>query len=255
MKFTEKPFIAFLMLLLCLTGCRTVQRDTVIQYSSLPIVESGRITGENPLSELLKRGDFGIAYPDNMDGVIIILDGRPFHIADDGNVRDPENFTGIPLASVCNFMIDATVTLPENCSLTTLREILDSTVPDKNLFCAIQVKGRFHRVEANSPAGSISEKVKKDGWMPRIQRFPLKKVSGTLVGFRFPKLAEGIHQPGYRFGFIADNLMSGGLVDDFVLADGTAEIDICSSFSLEIPSADKTPAILPTEKDTEKENI
>ena len=211
----------------------------------MPIIESGRIKGETPLSELLKRGDFGLGHLNNMDGVLVILDGRPYNISEDGNVRIPKLFTGVPLASVCNFMIDTSITLPTNCSVATLREIIDTTIPDKNLFCAIKVHGRFHRVEANAPAASTVSDVQKNGWHPRVQRFPLKKVSGTLIGFRYPKLTDGVQAAGYRLAFLSDNLMAGGLVDDFVLADGTAEVDVCTTFSLELPPPEGAMVVLP----------
>ncbi len=239
------------ILLLCtltaaLSGCNTLQQDTIVQLSALPIIEQGRIDGEDSLADLLTRGNFGLGHLDKMNGVLVILNGRPYHIGDDGNVRDPEHYLGVPFASVCNFFIDTAIALPPNCSLTTLRELIDTAVPDKELFCAIKVTGRFHRVAAQAPAPTTREEITANGWKPRIQRFPLDKVSGTLVGFRFPESVAGLQRPGYHFAFLADNLMSGGLVEDFVLADGTAEVDVCTSYHLDFPAPEGPLVHLPT---------
>src|SRR5258707_3444303 len=53
-----------------------------------------------PFTELKKHGDFGLGTFDNLDGEMVMLDGKIFQITSDGKVTEVEEDTLTPFACV-----------------------------------------------------------------------------------------------------------------------------------------------------------
>jgi acetolactate decarboxylase len=65
--------------------------------------------------------------------------------------------------------------------------------------------------------------------------FDLRGVEGTLVGFRFPKVAEGVEVPGYHLHAITTDRSAGGHVLRCRLHRGTVRIGSLTDLHLELP--------------------
>ena len=58
----------------------------ITQVSVLNALMSGRYDGVMPIAELLRYGDFGLGTLDQLDGELIVLDGRAYQARGDGAV-------------------------------------------------------------------------------------------------------------------------------------------------------------------------
>lgn len=229
------------MLLLCalfLMGCAAPQRNTVTQISTIDAILAGAYDGCTSLRDLSRYGDFGIGTFDGLDGEMVLLDGRYYQVKADGRVLTPGGDVLTPFASVVSFESDHRVALPPAADYDTLKELVDGEVPNMNLFCAVKVTGTFAAVKTRSvPA-------QRKPYPPLVQVtrhqsvFELADVRGTIVGFRSPPYVKGINAPGYHLHFISRDGTAGGHLLDFVLTEGTVQIDRCTRFFMILPEGD-----------------
>ena len=93
------------------------------------------------LSEVLKHGNFGLGTFDDLDGEMVILDGRVYQISSDGHVAKVDSNTHTPFATVTFYTpihheeIDHE--MPYESFLTWLNRLFISP----NLFYAIRIEG------------------------------------------------------------------------------------------------------------------
>jgi len=211
------------------------QRDLITQTSTIDSLLAGLYDGDMTCRTLLKSGNFGIGTFDHLDGEMIVLNGHVYQVRADGKVYSPPLNLTTPFASVCFFSPDESIPLDRDLNFRALRQVLDSHLPNKNLFCAVKVTGTFALMHTRSvPA-------QEKPYLPLAQvtrnqpEFKMRNISGTIVGFRSPPYVKGIGVPGYHLHFISDDFRSGGHILGFEMAEGRAELDICSRFTLVLP--------------------
>ena len=59
---------------------------TLYQHGTLALLVPGLLKGTITMGELLKHGDTGIGTGEGLDGELIILDGKPYHVHATGDV-------------------------------------------------------------------------------------------------------------------------------------------------------------------------
>jgi acetolactate decarboxylase len=64
--------------------------------------------------------------------------------------------------------------------------------------------------------------------------FDLGQASGTMVGFWFPKYAEGINLPGYHFHFVGEDGSSGGHVLDCQVQQADIAVDVSDQLTVNL---------------------
>jgi acetolactate decarboxylase len=98
------------------------------------------------------------------------------------------------------------------------------------------VDGRFDYIKTRSvprqrkPYPPLAEVVKHQ------YTFEFHGVLGSLVGFRFPRYAQGLNVAVYHFHFITADRSAGGHVLKFQLARGELRIDREADLQFELPS-------------------
>ncbi|MCI5159839.1 MAG: acetolactate decarboxylase, partial [Candidatus Electrothrix sp. AUS1_2] len=117
--------------------------DTVVQVSLLDALLARKFDGCLPCRELLKYGNFGIGTYDQMDGEMIILDGKLYQGKADGKVSAPDPDNRTPFASICRFHPDQTWTLDASVDLDALKKTIDENAANQNVFVAVRVQGTF----------------------------------------------------------------------------------------------------------------
>ena len=223
-------FIAF-----GLCGCCGLTRNTITQVSTLDALLAGAYDGQISCKELLNRGDLGIGTFEGLDGEMVLLDGKVYQVKADGKVYHPQACLRSPFAAVVNFKPDTVFSLNEETDLEALEKIIDEKMNNKNIFCAIKIKGSFARMKTRSvpcqhkPYPPLTEVTKSQ------PVFDLQAVSGTIVGFRLPDYIKGINMPGYHFHFISDGAVSGGHVLGLELNNADVFIDNCNKLFLIVP--------------------
>lgn len=210
-------------------------RDTVTQVSTIDALLAGAYDGYLTLDALQDSGDFGIGTFDRLAGEMIVFDGTVYQARVDGTLATPPPSMKTPFAVVVPFEKDFSVALPRNLDYAAFKALLDRSIPNKNIFCAVKAHGRFSHVKVRSvpaqekPYPPLADAVKHQAV------FQLEDVSGTLVGFYSPAYVKGINVPGYHLHFISDSRTAGGHVLDFTSTDGIADIDMCHRFLMLLP--------------------
>ncbi len=224
-----------LFIFFSISACVQAPLNTVNQVSTIDALLAGSYEGQMSLEKLLTYGNFGIGTFENLDGEMVLLDGRVYQVKADGKVYRPPLDLSTPFASVVQFKADYSFPIDKEMDLKGLEKMIEDTIPNKNLFYAIKVKGIFQTMKTRSvpaqkkPYPPLAEVTKNQ------LIFSFETISGTVVGFRSPVFVKGVNVPGNHLHFISDDFKSGGHVLDFRLQKGIIEIDRCHQFFMILP--------------------
>jgi acetolactate decarboxylase len=247
---------AALFAALFLSGCAPRDsRDTLHQVSTFSCLLDGGYEGETDLGELRRHGDLGLGTFEDLDGEMVLLDGRPYQIKSDGRAYAVDNSVRTPFACVTFFDADETLALPEGTDYEAFRKLLDEKFPTARVPYAIRVTGTFKSVKTRSvpkqrkPYPRLAEVVKNQ------PTFELTDVAGTLVGFCLPKSMEGVNVPGCHLHFLSADRSAGGHVLAFAAREAKLELDDSPELKLVMPRRNApaaAPAVSPHGNEIER---
>jgi acetolactate decarboxylase len=218
---------------------------SLFQTSTIDALLEGKYDGDVSFAELEDRGDFGLGTLEALDGEMIALDGNFFQVKSDGRAYAIDGRARTPFAVVTFFEPNLSETLAP-MDFEAFREHLDLLVGGEASCYAVRVEGDFDYVKTRSvprqrkPYPPLAEVVEHQ------PTFELHDVAGSLVGFRFPRYAQGLNVAGYHFHFITADRSAGGHVLEFRLARGELRVDSEADLRLELPPGIDLPAPDPT---------
>lgn len=201
---------------------------------------SGYYEGTFPLSAVLKNGDFGLGTFNNLDGEMVVLEGKIYRAKPDGSaelVKDLSENT--PSAMVTYFNSELEVPF-ENLSTDSLKSWIAENLDTEKKMYALKVQGAFSELTARS-----QEKVTEQPFPPINEivddmiYHDLKDIQGTLVGFQLPPYLGNVNYPGLHFHFVSDRMnqsQNAGCAPRYVLNRGILEVMEMTSFSVDIPT-------------------
>ena len=219
----------------------------LFQTSTIDALLEGRYDGDVSFAELEEHGDFGLGTLEALDGEMVALDGSFYQVKADGRAYAIDGGTRTPFAVVTFFEPGLSQRLTGPMDLATFCTRLDLLVGGEASCYAVRVDGRFEYVKTRSvprqrrPYPPLAKVVEHQ------PTFELRDVSGSLVGFSFPRYAQGLNVAGYHFHFITADRSSGGHVLGFTLARGELAIDSEADLRLELPPGVGLPVPAPTE--------
>lgn len=198
----------------------------LFQHNSLAALMAGLYQGTMPLKQLLEHGDLGIGTLAQIDGELIILDGKAYQAIGTGakvEVVVLEGQETVPYAAVVKHQPVQNFSIDQALSATDLKEKLEAQFISRNLFHSLKIRGQFKnmhvRMIPKSPLGKSFAKIAQSQ-----PEFTKEDVSGTLLGFWTPELFHGLSVAGYHLHFLSDDKQFGGHVLDFQIVNGQAEI-------------------------------
>lgn len=243
MIFGKKRFHLTLLLALALTFLSAgttmgepLQEDVLFQASTLSALMSGLYDRAVGFEELEQHGDLGIGTFDGLDGEMVMLDGQAFKVRSDGKVLPVGKTAGTPFSSVTFFDEDQHSDLRHVDSYEVLRDTLSGLLPNRNLFYAFRIDGRFEYVKTRSVPGQEKPYPPLSEVTKHQPTFEFRNVQGTLVGFWCPDYVKGINVPGFHLHFISDDRTMGGHLLECRMREGTARIDHLNRFMLALPA-------------------
>jgi acetolactate decarboxylase len=208
---------------------------TLFQTSTIDALLEGEYDGDVDFAELEGRGDFGLGTLDALDGEMVALDGGFYQIRADGRAYEIDRRARTPFAVVTFFEPSLSRTLAAPTDFDGFCSYLDRLVGDGAPCCAVRLDGRFGYVKTRSvprqrkPYPPLAEVVKNQ------PTFELRDMRGSIVGFRFPRYAQGLNVAGYHFHFITEDRSAGGHVLEFKLEGGELSVDEEADLRLELP--------------------
>ena len=213
------------------------------QVSTLQALALGFSKSVITVKELLRHGDMGLGTFEDVDGEMIVLDGKCYRTRNDGNVVPAEDERGVPFASVCCFQPKRLEKLGRMDTIDRLKEWLTLRIEEDfglNSMYAVRIDGEFSKVDARSESGTKAHHVTlKDALSVTQKAFVFENIKGTLVCVYYPDYMDGINAAGWHLHFLSDDKKYGGHVFDISLAQGDAAFCRITNVEIQIPD---TPA-------------
>jgi len=207
----------------------------IYQTSLMSALLSGVYEGSTTVSDLLKKGDFGLGTFNQLDGELIAFDSKVYQLRSDGSANPAQPEQQTPFAVMTFFKPEHRHRFTETATREEVHQVIDSKITSDNQFCAMRISGRFHAVRTRTvpcqcrPYRSMPEVL---GEQPT---FAFKETQGELIGFRTPQYMQGINVAGYHEHFITDDRQGGGHILDYVLKEGTLTFGSINKLVIDLP--------------------
>jgi len=186
-----------------------VSHSTLYQVSTATALVEGIYQGAVRVRTLREHGDLGLGTFENLDGEMVIVDGRFFQARSDGSVTEVDDNVLAPFAVITRFAPDPAIVMQQCPDLSHLLAQFDQLRHSDNFFFALRVEGHFSYVRTRAMC-------RTEEGVPLIQaaavqpEFEFRDVLGTLVGFWTPEYAKTLNVPGYHLHFLSADHKSGG---------------------------------------------
>jgi acetolactate decarboxylase len=207
----------------------------VYQTSTMAALLDGIYDGDVTIAELLAHGDFGLGTFNGLDGEMIILDGRCYHLHADGKATIAVGTDRTPFAAVTYFKPEITIPIPSPAARPEVTSLIDTAIKTANLIQAIRIEGTFSQVRTRTvtaqarPYPPMTEATANEP----ITNF--SGIDGTLAGYRTPDYEQGISVAGYHLHFIDESRTCGGHCLDFEIRTGEIKVSTSAELHLSLP--------------------
>ncbi|WP_169515639.1 acetolactate decarboxylase [Glaciibacter superstes] len=212
---------------------------SVHQFSLIDALLVGLYDGAFPVRQVASAGGFGVGCAESLDGELIVVDGG-FHLCrGDGTVTRLAPTDLLPFAEVVHFNPTFSQELDGPLNRGGIEAAIETIVPSENYFYGIRIDGTFDSVNVreatrqSKPYRPLSEAVKSQ------HENVISDTRGTLLGFKAPEFFQGITVAGYHLHFIDDDRETGGHSLDYVLRDGTLQIEAFAGFNVRMPNGEE----------------
>ena len=217
--------------------------DKFYQVSTMQALAQGFSKSVIKVVELLRHGDLGLGTFEDVDGEMIVLDGKCYRAQSNGDVIPAEYERGVPFATVCSFRSTRKEKPGKTDTIEQLKNWLTLRIEEEfglNSMYAVRIDGEFMKIVARSASGTKAHHVTLKDTLDATQNvFTFENITGTLVCVYYPDYMEGINASGWHMHFISEDKKLGGHVFDLSLTCG--EASFCKLTSLEVRLPD-TPA-------------
>jgi acetolactate decarboxylase len=189
-----------------------------------------------PYKQLEQHGDFGLGAPANLDGELMMLNGKYYQTRYTGITTQLADTGKTPYATVCFFKTDKVFKPNRPLTKAALFKYLDSVLNNPNGMYAIHISGNFKYLKTRAFPPVIQKPyIPIAAMLNRQVFFEFNDIKGDLIGFKLPEFMEGPAISGYHFHFISANKDKGGHVVDVIADNVTIEVEILNSFTLDVP--------------------
>jgi acetolactate decarboxylase len=208
---------------------------TLFQVSTSGALVAGLYQGVVSAGVVLQHGDFGLGTFADLDGEMVVVDGKVFQAKGDGSVREVDASACAPFAVVTRFEPDIDAELEAASSLKELEARCDALRSSNNIFYAVRLDGVFSSMKVRAVTTPPDNSRLVDAAKMQSE-FELGTTRGTLVGLWSPGFSSAFSVPGYHFHFLSDERDHGG----HLLACSTqrlrVRIERLTDFHLILPS-------------------
>ena len=215
-----------------------IAHHSLFQVSTSRALVEGVFGGCLTVKDLKQHGDFGLGTYEQLDGEMIMLEGRCFRVIQNGQAIEVPDTARVPFATITRFTADLQASLQSVDSFQQLEHALSQLRPSGNLFVGFKIRGQFSQLSLRAACKA------KDGenLVSAVEHqsvFEGKNCTGTLVGFWSPPYSAAISVPGYHFHFLDDNREFGGHVFDLIATNLRVELHFESDIHVALPETEE----------------
>ncbi len=211
----------------------------MFQTSTIVSLVEGLYDGNVAYRDVMRHGDFGVGTFNALDGEMVALDGRYFHLRSDGTVNRVSGDELTPFAAVTNFRPNIDHTEDGRLTRQQCEAVLHRLAPSDNLFYAVRIDGRFPTVLTRTITRQSKPYPRLADAAAAEPTVTISDVVGTIVGFHTPDYAQGIGVAGYHLHFLSDDHLSGGHVFDFTVDRPRIRIDSEAELHLSLQATEE----------------
>lgn len=213
--------------------------NKMYQVSTLQALALGYSRAVISVGELLQEGNTGLGTFEDVNGEMIVMDGRCFRADQDGQVTEITHETGVPFAAVAKLYGEQEFMLKDMPDITSVRQELTRKIEERfglNSMHVVRIDGVFEKVDARSEAPYRSHHISLKEILGKNQRaFLFEKVCGSLIGVYFPDYMDGINMPGWHLHFLSEDRSKGGHVFDVSIREGSVKVDKITRIEINLP--------------------
>jgi acetolactate decarboxylase len=210
---------------------------TLFQVSISGALVAGVYDREVSVKSILEHGDFGLGTFANLDGEIVVLDGRVYQVQGTGRVLEAGPDAGAPFAVVTRFSPQTDVEMEPVASFKDLEGRCDKHRNSGNIFYAVRLDGHFTRVRTRAvnppqPGTRLVDATKAQS------EFRFSDIDGTLIGLWSPGFSSAFSISGYHFHFLSKDRQHGGHLLDVEAGPLRLKVEALTDFHLALPESE-----------------
>jgi acetolactate decarboxylase len=210
---------------------------TLFQVSTSGALVAGIYSGMVSCATILQHGDFGLGTFANLDGEMIVVDGRVYQIQGSGRVTEAARDAEAPFAVVTWFRPETEVSIADVSGYEELEAQCDVLRRSGNIFYALRLDGHFKRVRTRAvnppqPGTRLAAAAKAQS------EFGFTEIDGSLIGLWSPGFSSAFSVAGYHFHFLSDDRSHGGHLLDVEADRLQLKIEPLTAFHLALPESE-----------------
>ncbi|MGA1790167.1 MAG: acetolactate decarboxylase [bacterium] len=215
-------------------GESPVNESRIYLCSPVNALVEGIYEEKIPFTEIKKHGNFGLGTFDNLDGEMVMLDGKIYQITSDGRVTLVDDHALTPFACVTFYNPLSHDETDQEMTYDAFLGWLESLLPSTNLFFAIRIDGVFSHVKVRSVP-------KQESYRPLVEIakeqpvFNFHDLEGTLAGFFTPSFMSSLNVPGLHLHFLSADLCHGGHLIECIPRKVRAGVQFINTLELSLP--------------------
>jgi acetolactate decarboxylase len=210
---------------------------TLFQISTSGALVAGVFDGEVSVASILDHGDFGLGTFADLDGEMVVLEGKVFQVKGDGRVLVAGPAARAPFAVVTRFSPTIAFATGDVADRTALEKACDEHRNSGNIFYAVRIDGRFRSIRTRAvnppkPGARLADAARSQ------TEFTFDSIAGTLVGLWSPGFSSAFSVSGYHFHFLSEDRQHGGHLLDLSADVLEARIEALTDFHLALPESE-----------------
>lgn len=214
-------------------------QDLFYHYSIWHAFVNKVFEGNLTVAELKTKGDIGLGSYTKLDGELVMLDGVPYQVTEDGKVSVPQDDAKIVYVNATFFEPDFSFDVKDTIDYDALRAKINEELHSKNMFYGFKIRGEFNYMKC----GGLhkQEPPFKDGLdvlIPNRPVFERQNFKGTMVGFFCPDFIGDINAAGYHLHFISEDKTFGGHVMEFEAKSLDVAMDEMYEYQFVLPNTE-----------------
>ena len=217
-----------------------MSNNKMYQVSTLQALALGYSKAVITVGELLQEGDTGLGTYEDVNGEMIVLDGRCYRARDDGSVIEVGEDAGVPFAAVATLHGQREFLLGSMPDMDSVRTELTLKIEEHfglNSMHVVRIDGLFEKVDARSESPYRAHHVSlKDILSSNQTAFVFENIRGTLMGVYYPDHMDGINMPGWHLHFVSEDKKWGGHVFNVVIKEAKVRLDKLNRIEINLPT-------------------
>ncbi len=216
-----------------------MKSNKIYQVSTLQALALGYTRPVVTVQELLMHGDTGLGTFEDVDGEMIVVDGKCYQAKQDGSIIVADNSAGVPFAVAGNTENCRNFKIEEKKDIDAIKLELTLRIEEDfglNSIHIARIDGWFNAIHARAGAAYHSQHISLKDILSQTQKdFCFEQIYGTMVCVYYPDYMDGINASGWHLHFVSEDRTLGGHVFDVSMKSGDCQLQKIDRIEIQLP--------------------